>query len=186
MKRIATERLLQAGIYACVFLLGYFLINSVGTLFHLKDVSAAAANADTDKYMVRSRLLMEATDATGACSPEAAASVWARGVQQRSAALQYAVMTVELKDIYEAQLETTFPNWVTGVSSPWIDNYNVELVKQSEDGDHTFRVTFTTATSTGPAGSYAAMLTVTGDGDYWRVSAISADKGLSAYTGFMK
>jgi hypothetical protein len=41
-----------------------------------------------------------------------------------------------------------------------------------------------TQTSTGPAGEYRAVLALQKEGDFWRISDISADDGLSAFTGF--
>lgn len=184
MKRFPLDKVLQVCIYACVFLLGYFFISLAGTLLGLKQISASAANVEVDKYEVRSKLLMEATDKTGVCSPEAAASVWADGLKARSAAMQYAVMTKELKADYAKQLESTFPNWVTGMSSPWIESYSIAKSVKVDEQNWRYRIKFNTATSTGPAGSYEAMLSVTADGPFWRVEQVDADKELRAYTGF--
>ncbi len=55
-----------------------------------------------DPYRTRSELLMDATSYTGVFSPEQAAIVWLMGLEGRSAALQYTVMTEKLKEICQA------------------------------------------------------------------------------------
>ena len=40
-------------------------------------------------------------------------------------------------------------------------------------------------TSTGPAGDYNAILSVTREGYFWRISMISLEEGLYVYTGFI-
>jgi hypothetical protein len=184
MKKIPWDRIVRVCIYASVFLLGYLLISFAGTVLGLKQISATVATADSDKYEIRSKLLMETTDKTGVGSPEAAAIVWADGLKARSAAMQYTVMTKDLKADYAKQLETTFPNWVTGVSSPWIESYSItKSVKVDEDNTR-YRIKFNTATSTGPAGTYEAMLSVTEEGKFWRIEQVEQDKELKVYTGF--
>jgi hypothetical protein len=180
MKEATAEKVVRALICACVFFLGYFV---VGFLVSLADGSAPAT-AEMDEYEVRSALLMEATDSVGACGPEEAARVWAEGLKRRSAAMQYAVMTKALKDKYAKQLEATFPNWVTGVSSPWVQGYEIMEAKMASENEYAYRMLFSTASSSGPAGAWEARLTVVKDGDYWRVSKVDADRELDVYTGF--
>lgn len=133
---------------------------------------------------VRSRLLMEAMNDVGACSPGDAAEVWASGLKKRSAALQYAVMDARLKTEYARQLESTAPNWVTGISSPWVDSYRIVRTECPDADSRVIEMLFSTATSTGPAGDYRAVLHLARDGCFWRITAISADEGLAPYTGF--
>jgi len=46
-----------------------------------------------------------------------------------------------------------------------------------------FRLVFSTATSSGPAGDDNTVLTIAKDGDFWRIIQISADQGLYPYMG---
>jgi hypothetical protein len=132
---------------------------------------------------IRAELLTEAMDYVGVCSPEAAAEVWAQGLKRRSAAMQYAVMDTGLRTRYAKELKTTAPNWVTGTSSPWVSAYSVTA--QDTDGPDTATLTLRidTATSTGPAQTLHAVLTIEKRGDFWRITNIRGDEGLSAYTG---
>jgi hypothetical protein len=181
---ISKREKILISIAAGVFLLAVLLFNTVGYLFDWRYVSVFAAVSEVNKFEVRSELLMEAMDQVGVSKPEQAAEVWANGLVARSAALQYAVMTKTLKDEYAARLEETFPNWVTGVSSPWVDSYKITRSEVTSEKSRVFGLTFSLKTSTGPAGTLNAILTVVREGDFWRITKITADEGLDVYTGF--
>lgn len=179
----AARRIILAAVVLCLLIA--VTINLIGYAFDCKYVSVIAAVSEADKYEVRSQLLTEAMDKVGVCSPEEAAKVWAEGLEMRSAAMQYSVMDKALKDKYAKQLEKNFPNWVTGVSSPWIQNF--ETVRKEDMGNESSIIlSFDTETSTGPAGKYKAVLTIKHEGDFWRITDINADPGLYPYTGLSK
>ncbi len=133
---------------------------------------------------IKARLLMKAMDDVGVCRPEQAVDVWIQGLIKRSAAMQYAVMDDNLRKEYAASLEKTAPNWVTGTSSPWVSGYAIGRVTETAQGQQLYTISVMTETSTGPAGEYLAVLALWQDGDFWRIGGISADDGLSAFTGF--
>ena len=160
------------------------LINVIGYRLDCKYISVFAAVAEVDKYQVKSDLLMEAMNQVGVSTPESAAKVWANGLKTRSAALQYSVMGAKLKKEYASQLDKNHPNWVTGVSSPWVDSYKITDISAAGDNQYAIKLCFSTVTSAGSAGDYNAVLIITRDGDFWRITDISPDKGLSAYMGF--
>lgn len=145
---------------------------------------AAPAAAREEDDAVKVRLLMNAMDEVGVCRPEQAVDVWVRGLMERSAAMQYAVMTGSLRRKYAQSLAKTAPNWVTGVSSPWVSGYTVEQTEETATNRRVYTVSIKTQTSTGPAGEYRAVLSLQEDDGFWRINAISADDELSAYTGF--
>lgn len=173
-----------AGVVAGICLLAVFLLNVIGYCFNWRYVSIFAAASETNKYEVRSYLLTEAMDQVGVCCPEDAADVWSNGLVTRSAALQYSVMNKELKEEYANQLEKSAPNWVTGMSSPWVDSYKIVKTQTPSENSRIIELTYSTATSTGPAGDYKAVLTIAKEGDFWRITEISADPGLYPYMGF--
>lgn len=145
---------------------------------------AAPAAVREEDDAIKVRLLMDAMDEVGVCRPEQAADVWARGLMERSAAMQYAVMTASLREEYIESLAKNAPNWVTGVSSPWVSGYTVEQVQETATDRRVYTVSVKTQTSTGPAGKYRAVLSLQEDNGFWRISDISADNELSVYTGF--
>lgn len=155
------------------------------TVFYLRYTIAFTFAAQTDDYEVRSRLLIDAMERLGACTPIDAAETWAEGLYIRSAALQYAVMSSELKEKYKAALEVNAPNWVTGVSSPWIDSYEINKLDSPDASACLFGIKFSTLTSTGPAGRYRAVLKVVQENGFWRVSKLVIDPELFPYTRFM-
>lgn len=161
---------------------------AIAVLFNLMinfvDIEEVATALNINKYEVRSDLLMTAMDNVGVAKPEEAIAIWSNGLKMRSAAMQYSVMTTKLKGIYAAQLEKTFSNWVTGMSSPWVDSYKILSNEKKNDNTNIYTVSYITMTSTGPAGEYKAKLTVVKEKDFWRISTVVTDKELVPYTGF--
>lgn len=142
------------------------------------------ASTEISKFEIRNKLMMEAFNEIGACRAEKTAEIWASGVISRNAAIQYSVMTQKLKDVYAKQLENSFPNWVTGVSSPWIENYQIIQSENPEINVFMYQLRFFLKTSAGPAGNYNAVITVNKEGDYWRITDILTDEELYDYTGY--
>lgn len=137
-----------------------------------------------DKYKVRSELLMDAMKNVGVCSPEETVDVWVTGLMQRSAAIQYSVMSDALRTEYVKHLEKNNPNWVTGMSSPWVSGYEVVKTESPNDNTRIVQLTVQTVSSAGPEQSYKAELTITKEENFWRISKMALQEELSAYTGF--
>lgn len=125
---------------------------------------------------------MDASNHTGVCTPEQAAGVWAQGLIRRSAAMQYTVMTQALKEQYAAQLDALSSNWVTGMSSPWVQRYTVTEMTRPDDAHAEMALSFETATSTGPFKCYNARLWLVREDEFWRIERIWTEKGLYPYT----
>ncbi len=125
---------------------------------------------------------MAASHYTGVCTPEQAADVWAAGLMQRSAAMQYTGMTRALKEDYAAQLDALGSNWVTGMSSPWVAGYTVTQAGCSDDTHAEMALRFETVTSYGPPEFYDAKLWLTREDSFWRVERIWIEEGLYPYT----
>jgi hypothetical protein len=160
------------------------IIVCLASIIALSNTSAYVAAKSGSVYPVRNQLLLEALNHVGVCDPESAATVWAEGLKLRNAAMQYSVMNSKLRTKYAAQLETTFPNWVTGVSSPFIERYEILKVTPLGETRAEIVLEFTTATSTGVADRLMATLTVEQEGPFWHITNIAADDGLFVYTGF--
>lgn len=171
---------------AVIGLSAFVLLNAAGWLFNVKSISVFAAMAELNRFEVQNSLLKDAMGSVGVCSPRGAADVWAKGLKNRNAAMQYAVMSKGLKKDYEEQLAETAPNWVTGMSSPWIQSYRILELKETGGGEYAAALTFSTLTSTGPAEKYAARLHIVPENGFYRISEISMDGGLYAYTGFLE
>ena len=162
-------------IFAFICLVLFFL-NYIGT-GHINVFTAAAA---ADKYKIRYQQFLQATENLGACSFNAAANIWALGVKERNAAMQYIVLDDKLKQVYLSQLEQTAPYFVTGVSSPWIDSFKFKSINEEKS-----EITFITASSTGIESTLKAVLHINKKGDYYVINKLKLDKELYPYTSFL-
>lgn len=149
--------------------------------FNKEDNSISISNpADKTKL----RLLEEATDFIGAVSPEKTIDIWSSGLKERSAALQYIVMTESLKEIYIKTLEENgYDFWITGVSSPWIENYEVLKTNKLSDNSYEYDIKYNTRTSEGSY-NFLVSLKLIQEGEYWKVAEVKGDEDSQAYTGF--
>ena len=75
---------------------------------------------------------------------------WAKGVQTRNGALQFALLSPELQTKMKADYLAM--NWVTGVSSPWVESYKITRKIQQDEGWE-FEIEYQMMTSTGSAGT---------------------------------
>ena len=95
-----------------------------------------------------------------ALTPETAQDValtWAKGVQTRNGALQFALLSPELQTKMKADYLAM--NWVTGVSSPWVDSYKISRqVQQGQEWE--FEIEYQMMTSTGHAGTLSDRIRV--------------------------
>lgn len=107
-------------------------------------------------------------------SADAAVQTWAKAVQQRNGAVQLAVLAPELQQQTRAQYEEM--NWVTGVSSPWVDSYTISKGTPAGDG-LAYDVEFKLATSTGSAGSGSVKVTVGQAGGKWAIVGLEEPSG---------
>lgn len=183
--RFLTTKIKSAHTLLALFVLTVLLVLTVVTLFLTTVGQNKPVSNQADIYKTRSDLLIAAMDFVGVCNDYDAVNVWANAAMMRSGAMQYSVMTKQLKNIYQKQLESTFPNWVTGVSSPWISGYKITDIEKLDNLTIIYTLLFSAKTSTGHAGEYAAMLTVKKEGDFYQISNIYTDEGLYIYTGFV-
>lgn len=141
-----------------------------------------AQPGQVDPYKTRSELLMDAANYTGVFTPEQATEVWAKGLEGRSAAMQYTVMTETLKKKYAEQLDALRSNWVTGGSSPWVQSYTITEADKTDDAHTEISLRIETVSSYSPSEFYEARLWLIREGEFWRIDRIWTDKRLYPYT----
>lgn len=141
-----------------------------------------AAPGQVNPYKTRSELLMDATMYTGVFTPEQAAEVWAKGLEGRSAAMQYIVMTDTLKKEYSGQLDALRSNWVTGMSSPSVVGHTLTKVNKTDDAHAEIVLRIEVAATWSPSEFYDAKLWLVREDMFWRIDRIWTDKGLYYYT----
>lgn len=88
-----------------------------------------------------------------------------------------AVFSPELKKQKYGEFESC--GWITGTSSPWVENYEIIKETQAPDGSRVYEVKFNVMTSTGPAGSYITKVIVKQYGQHWFIDRLEEDRVLA-------
>jgi uncharacterized membrane protein len=151
-----------------IVLVAYLLRGWIGKTNKV-DEQCTLANAKVE-------LFQKAIGEFGALTPEDTALLWSKGVQERNGALQYAVMSDELKKAYKEHLDKNYPAWVTGFSSPWVEKYEIIESKRVSKGEYEVTVQLSLATSAGSEGKHLAKLSVYNDGQFWVLNNVAADE----------
>ena len=107
---------------------------------------------------------------TGFISPDSAdkaVNMYAKAVKERKGAVQYALFSDTLKKAKKATFEEL--NWVTGVSSPWVTDYQIK-----KTGTNSYDIIFHWATSSGKADDSIVKVKAdkTAGQDYWQITEV--------------
>lgn len=102
--------------------------------------------------------------------PYATVKTWAEGVKTRDGKLQYSIMSQNLKDEYYPIFDAL--GWVTGVSSPWVESYEIAETHMPGDDSYRYKVVFTYTDSTKSCFSEIKYVTVRNHNNIWLVSSI--------------
>ena len=145
--------------------------------------SVASNNAECTAEKAKAELFQMAIDEFGALTPEDAALLWGKGVKERNGALQYAVMSDELKKLYKEHLDKNYTAWVTGFSSPWVEKYDIIEAKRVSKGEYEVIMQFSLATSAGSEGKHLAKLSVYNENQFWVVNKVAADELIMDMSG---
>jgi hypothetical protein len=137
---------------------------------------AASANDKCAMANAKAELFQRAIDEFGALTPDDAALLWGKGVKERNGALQYAVMSDELKKLYKEHLDQNYPAWVTGFSSPWVEKVEIIESKRISKGEYEVVMQFSLATSAGSEGKHLAKLSLYNEGQFWVINNVAADE----------
>lgn len=82
------------------------------------------------QYEARSRLFEEFADIYKPATPDDVASLWALGIKERNGAFQYLVLSKQLREDFKTLAEKSGRvGWVTGFSSPWVEDYKIAKEK---------------------------------------------------------
>jgi len=114
-------------------------------------IHSAGINAMKQRAELLERLIEGVT-------PEQTAKTYAEAVRTRNGAAQYAMLSPELKKQKYESYESM--NWVTGVSSPWVESYEVVSASRLQSGAYRYEVKYNYMASTGPAGNATEVLFV--------------------------
>jgi len=73
-------------------------------------------------------------------NPKQTVELWILGVENRSGAVQYAVLSPNLQRKTKKQFEKR--GWNTGQSSPWVENFRITKVEKMSDEKIKFTITY--------------------------------------------
>ncbi|MEK4155613.1 hypothetical protein NYE27_11090 [Paenibacillus sp. FSL R10-2779] len=105
-----------------------------------------------------------------------ASELYGFGLQHRNASIQYSIFSKEFKKImYPRFVEL---NWVTGVSSPWITNYEVTKETIINKNSEVIEMRLDTATSSGPAPSIFLTISLVQEKNSWVITGVTSDPEL--------
>lgn len=90
--------------------------------------------------------------------PKQAVELWILGVNNRSGAVQFAMLSPSLQQQTRKQFEQR--GWVTGVSSPWVDNFRFVKVNKINDSKIQYTVVYDLLTSYANFGKGKNVITV--------------------------
>lgn len=125
-------------------------------------------NSKKKKVQKTQVLLLE--QALAPKEPLTAVKRWAEGVKTRNGALQYAVMSQDLKK--ESYSNFVDLNWSTGTSSPWVESYKITEKVKVDNKRFKFEVEFTYTDSIKSKFSTKECVTVNKFGGIWLISSI--------------
>lgn len=90
--------------------------------------------------------------------PKQAVELWILGVNNRSGAVQYAMLSPSLQNQSKSKFEQT--HWVTGQSSPWVSNFRFTKVEKLSESRIRYTVKYDLETSYANFGSRQKIITV--------------------------
>jgi len=101
-----------------------------------------AAKRENELLQQQIYMLQKAVEAS---TPEQAIETWARAVKTRNGALQYAMIDPDKRSLVLKAMQER--NWVTGLSSPWLERYKISKGTKQKNGSVLFNVQFDYRTS---------------------------------------
>lgn len=104
------------------------------------------------------------------------AELYGFGLQHRNASIQYSIFSKDFKKVMYPRFAEL--NWVTGVSSPWITNYEVSEETVVNKDSEVIEMRLDTATSSGPAPSIMLTISLMKERDSWVITGVTSDPEL--------
>lgn len=138
------------------------------------EVNCASDNiGEVEGLNCKLSLYEETLNHIAACTPEATADLWAKGVKSRNGVLQYSMMSSELKQKFKAEMiQNKNLCWVTGTSSPWAENYKIISSKKIDNTNYQYIIKFQWVTSAGSADPSQNKLLIGQEEGKWKIKEI--------------
>lgn len=130
--------------------------------------NAKALKSDSTTEASLQRLVQLLQKAVAPTSPRNAADTWAKGIETRNGALQFATLTPVLQKKMKNQYESW--QWTTGTSSPWVKKFSISIGKKVSDTAYAFVITYTWTDSTDKTTNTTSTIEVTKLHGNWYIS----------------
>lgn len=85
--------------------------------------------------------------------------------------MQFTILSPELRSYLQPDYESF--NWVTGTSSPWVDQYSIQTIKKPVNGSSTYQIHYVLTDSTQRRYPEDEIIVVQQFGDHFLVAASS-------------
>ncbi|GFZ31962.1 hypothetical protein CSC2_24880 [Clostridium zeae] len=119
-------------------------------------------------------LFKQALDEFGATSPEQVISIWAKTEKTRNGVYHYSVACKELKaKILKDLGDPKDTYWIYGVSSPWLDRYEVISKNKISATEYIVKLKFFWSTSSGSFNTTENTLRIIHAKDTWCVKEVT-------------
>lgn len=138
------------------------------------EIQGIDAQENVEKSPMEERIEMLELSIVGR-SPEETVNRFAEAVKSRNGAMQYALFSNEARVGLTQSMENS--HWVTGVSSPWVETYQIISQKEVQPNEIEFIIEFDLYTSTGFAGKDSARLTVKKMKEHWYITSLGPATG---------
>lgn len=157
--------------FAVALTVSLLLVSIVSSVYAASDVKVTVLGEDQAAQIESLTLRIHRLEsALAPQSPQSAAELWAEAVKMRNGALQYALMSPELKrEHYQDLVES---NWSTGVSSPWVESFEITERKKADDKTFVFDIRYTLTDSTKATIIESETILVRAGQDGWFIAAI--------------
>lgn len=132
--------------------------------------------AITDDNPLGSEIVQSFMNGLEADNPKQAVEIWILGVKNRSGAVQFAELSPTLQKQTLAEFKQR--KWVTGQSSPWVDNFRFVEIKKIKDSKMKFTIEYNLLTSFKNLGTWEKVITVERDKEnksHWFITEIKSD-----------
>ena len=106
-------------------------------------------------------------------TPDEVAELWAKGIKERNGVFQYTALNNPMKEKFKALIEKQ-GSWVTGFSSPWVENYKITKRKVNQS-TWEYKVVFKAVTSAPETYIWNATLIISKEDNKWRIIDIQKD-----------
>lgn len=116
-------------------------------------------------------------------SSDEAVQAWAKAVKNRNGAVQYALASPSLQNKTLKTFEEL--NWVTGVSSPWVESYKISDTVKTGADQQSYDVSFQLMTSTSSAGGGTVKVTIDQTDNKWVITGLQSVNGPDELNGII-